>query len=86
MLTKKKPKKVYPAVARNLRKARLEAGYKTVSDAARRMGIPVPSAVAHEGAGTSFRNPKLNALVVYALAYNTTIEKLAGVTSGRKSK
>lgn len=68
------------ALARNLRAARLAAGFETVSDAARHIGIPVPTAVAHEGAGSSFRKPKLEQLRKYAIAYNTTIDALEGGT------
>lgn len=68
------------ALALNLRNARLAAGFETVSDAARSIGIPVPTAVAHEGAGTSFRKPKLDQLRKYAIAYNTTIDALEGGT------
>ena len=42
-------------LALNLRNARLAAGFQTVSDAARHIGVPVPTAIAHEGAGISFR-------------------------------
>ena len=68
------------ALALNLRNARLAAGFDTVSDAARHIGIPVPTAVAHEGAGKSFRKPKLDQLRRYATAYNTTIDALEGGT------
>jgi len=67
-------------IATNLRTARIAAGFDTVSDAARHIGIPVPTAVAHEGAGSSFRNPKLEHLRKYADAYNTTIDALEGGT------
>ena len=68
------------ALALNLRNARLAAGFDTVSDAARHIGIPVPTAVAHEGAGSSFRKPKLDQLRRYAIAYHTTIDALEGGT------
>lgn len=68
------------ALALNLRNARIAAGFETVSDAARHIGIPVPTAVAHEGARTSFRKPKLDQLRKYAIAYNTTIDALEGGT------
>lgn len=68
------------SIAANLRAARLAAGFETISDAARHIGIPVPTAVAHEGAGSSFRKPKLDLLRRYATAYNTTIDALEGGT------
>jgi SOS-response transcriptional repressor LexA len=73
-------------IAQNLRTARLAAGFETVSDAARFIGIPVPTAIAHEGKGSSFRNPKLEQLRRYAAAYKTTIDWIEGgtiVTPGR---
>jgi transcriptional regulator with XRE-family HTH domain len=69
-----------PAIAANLRAARLAAGFETVSDAARHIGIPVPTAVAHEGGARSFRRPKLEQLRKYAIAYGTTIDALEGGT------
>lgn len=51
-----------------------------MSDAARHIGVPVPTAIAHEGAGSSFRRPKLDQLRRYATAYNTTIDALEGGT------
>lgn len=75
--TKKSERSV---IAKNLRDARLAAGFESVSDAARFIGIPVPTAVAHEGKGTSFRRPKLEQLRKYAQAYNTTIDALEGGT------
>lgn len=74
------------ALALNLRNARLAAGFETVSDAARHIGIPVPTAVAHEGAGRSFRKPKLDQLRRYATAYNTTIDALEGGTIVKPAK
>lgn len=70
----------FPLIAKNLRTARLAAGFKTASDAARHIGIPVPTVIAHEGSGSSFRNPKLDQLRRYAAAYNTTIDALEGGT------
>lgn len=67
-------------IAANLRAARLAAGFATVSEAARHIGIPVPTAVANEGSGSSFRKPKLEQLRRYAKAYNTTIDALEGGT------
>lgn len=67
-------------IAQNLRAARLAAGFETVSDAARHIGIPVPTALAHEGSGSSFRKPKLEQLRKYAIAYKTTIDALEGGT------
>ena len=67
-------------IAANLRAARLAAGFQSISDAARHIGIPVPTAVAHEGSGSSFRKPKLEQLRRYATAYNTTIDALEGGT------
>lgn len=69
-----------PAIAANLRNARIAAGFETVSDAARHIGIPVPTAVAHEGGTKSFRRPKLEQLRKYAIAYGTTIDALEGGT------
>lgn len=74
------PKSIRSAVALNLRNARIAAGFETVSDAARHIGIPVPTAIAHEGKGSSFRKPKLEHLRRYAIAYNTTIDALEGGT------
>lgn len=68
------------AIAANLRAARLAAGFVHISDAARHIGIPVPTAIAHEGSGSSFRKPKLEQLRKYAIAYNTTIDALEGGT------
>ena len=77
----RKPKKeTRDPIAVNLRNARLAAGFETISDAARHIGIPVPTAVAHEGGEKSFRRPKLEQLRRYALAYNTTIDALEGGT------
>lgn len=73
--TKKSERSV---IAKNLRDARIAAGFESVSDAARFIGIPVPTAVAHEGKGTSFRRPKLEQLRKYAQAYATTIDALEG--------
>lgn len=67
-------------IAKNLKDARIAAGFETVSDAARFIGIPVPTAVAHEGKAASFRRPKLEQLRKYAQAYNTTIDALEGGT------
>ncbi len=67
-------------IARNLRAARLAAGFETVSQAARHIGIPVPTAIQHEGKGSSARQPKLEHLRKYAIAYNTTIDALEGGT------
>lgn len=67
-------------LAANLRAARIAAGFESASEAARYLGIPVPTAVAHEGAGTSFRRPKLEHLRKYAQAYGTTIDALEGGT------
>ena len=78
-MTLNKPASRTP-LALNLRNARLAAGFETVSDAARHIGIPVPTAIAHEGAGSSFRRPKLDQLRRYATAYNTTIDALEGGT------
>ena len=78
-MTLNKPASRTP-LALNLRNARLAAGFETVSDAARHIGIPVPTAIAHEGAGVSFRRPKLDQLRRYATAYNTTIDALEGGT------
>jgi SOS-response transcriptional repressor LexA len=77
---KKSQTPTFPLIARNLRTARLAAGFRTASDAARHIGIPVPTVIAHEGAGASFRNPKLDQLRRYAAAYNTTIDALEGGT------
>lgn len=77
MAKKPKPRS---QIAINLKNARLAAGFESISDAARHIGIPIPSAVAHEGAGTSFRKPKLEQLRRYAIAYNTTIDALEGGT------
>lgn len=63
-------------IAANLREARIRAGFESISEAARHIGIPVPSAVAHEGSGASFRRPKLEMLRLYAQAYHTTIDAL----------
>lgn len=79
MVDTTKPQK-RSAIAANLRAARIAAGFSTVSDAARHIGIPVPTAVAHEGVGSSFRKPKLDQLRKYATAYNTTIDALEGGT------
>ena len=77
----RKPKKnLRSPIATNLRAARIAAGFDTVSDAARHIGIPVPTAVAHEGGPASFRRPKLEQLRRYAIAYNTTIDALEGGT------
>ncbi len=77
----RKPKKQdRDPIAVNLRNARLAAGFESISDAARHIGIPVPTAVAHEGGPSSFRRPKLEQLRKYALAYNTTIDALEGGT------
>ena len=73
-------------LALNLRNARLAAGFQTVSDAARHIGVPVPTAIAHEGAGGSFRRPKLDQLRRYATAYNTTIDALEGGTIVKPAK
>jgi transcriptional regulator with XRE-family HTH domain len=75
-----KSKEQRPAIAANLRAARIAAGFDTVSDAARHIGIPVPTAVAHEGGARSFRRPKLEQLRKYAIAYGTTIDALEGGT------
>ena len=72
----KKPKPVRHPISVNLREARLKAGFQSISEAARHIGIAVPSAVAHEGSGTSFRRPKLEMLRLYAQAYHTTIDAL----------
>jgi transcriptional regulator with XRE-family HTH domain len=69
-----------PAIAANLRTARIAAGFDSISDAARHIGIPVPTAVAHEGGPRSFRRPKLEQLRRYAQAYGTTIDALEGGT------
>ena len=79
-MAKKERSERRSAIAKNLRDARIAAGFDTVSDAARFIGIPVPTAVAHEGKGASFRNPKLEQLRRYAAAYNTTIDALEGGT------
>ena len=77
----RKPKKTLRnPIATNLRAARIAAGFDTVSDAARHIGIPVPTAVAHEGGAASFRKPKLEQLRRYAIAYRTTIDALEGGT------
>lgn len=68
------------AIAANLRAARLAAGFKTVSEAARHIGISAQTAIAHEGRGKSFRHPKLEYVRRYAIAYNTTIDALEGGT------
>ena len=73
-------------LALNLRNARLAAGFQTVSDAARHIGMPVPTAIAHEGAGSSFRRPKLDQLRLYATAYSTTIDALEGGTIVKPAK
>jgi hypothetical protein len=73
-------------LALNLRNARLAAGFATVSDAARHIGVPVPTAIAHEGAGVSFRRPKLDQLRRYATAYGTTIDALEGGTIVKPAK
>lgn len=79
-MVKKERSERRSTIAKNLRDARIAAGFETVSDAARYIGIPVPTAVAHEGKGASFRNPKLEQLRRYAAAYNTTIDALEGGT------
>lgn len=71
----------YMPIAVNLRNARLAAGFKTVSEAARYIGMSVQSAISHEGKGVSFRYPKLDHLRNYARAYNTTIDALEGSIS-----
>lgn len=65
-------------IAISLRNARLAAGFETVSEAARFIGMSVQSAIAHEGKGVSFRYPKLEHLRKYASAYRTTIDALEG--------
>ena len=65
-------------IAAALREARLAAGFQTASEAARAMGVPVPSVIAHEGAGKSFRTPKAEYLQLYAKTYCTPIESLLG--------
>lgn len=65
-------------IAVALREARLAAGFLTASEAARAMGVPVPSVIAHEGAGKSFRTPKAEYLQLYAKTYGTPIESLLG--------
>ena len=76
----KKKERSYHPVALNLHNARIAAGFDSISEAARFIGVPVPTAVAHEGAGKSFRKPKLDQLRRYATAYHTTIDALEGGT------
>lgn len=46
--------------AHRLRTARNEAGHRTASAAARSLGVPVPTVVAHEAAGSNHRPPMAN--------------------------
>ena len=65
-------------IAAALREARLSSGFQTVSEAARAMGVPVPSAISHEGTGKSFHKPKLEYLQLYAKTYGVSLESLVG--------
>lgn len=65
------------ALKRRLARARIAAGYKTVSEGARAAGIPVPTATAHESLmDCSTRMPKLPALLRYAKTYGVSLEWL----------
>jgi hypothetical protein len=62
--------------ASRLRTARNEAGHRTASAAARSLGVPVPTVVAHEAAGSNHRVPNGEHLAMYAKAYGVSVEWL----------
>jgi transcriptional regulator with XRE-family HTH domain len=72
--------KTYTPFALRLRAAREAAGFETASDAARYLGLPIPTVVAHEGTKHSGRNPKLQVLEVYAIGYKVSLDYLLGRT------
>lgn len=71
---------------KRLKAARLAAGYKTASDAARALGMPIPTVIAHEGRGTSYRKPKAADLLAYAKAYKVPVGELADNDRGRRRR